>query len=138
MRLVRRRADGGCEGSARRGRTARPRGVADAPAGAAARLAAACVRARAVLPGVLRQGGGPPGGLPVARGSRPLPFHHQGGPAGKLPLRDVRGAPGADPPAARLQRDDRAAHPGRVHRQRSVHVGRHGGPLHPGRRRAPR
>ncbi|CAM5718275.1 hypothetical protein SCANM63S_08078 [Streptomyces canarius] len=112
-----------------------PRGAAGAATGAAARVAAARVRERAVLPRVLRQGRRPPGGLPHPRRPRALPLHDQGGPEGELPVRHVRRAPGEDPPTARLQRHHGTPHGRRLYGQRHFHVGRHGGAVDQGGRR---
>ncbi len=121
----------GPEGPARRGRAAGREGTAGAPAGAAARVAAARVRERPLLPRVLRQGRAAPRRLPLARRSGPVPVHDEGGSAGELPVRDVRRAAGPDPAHPRVERDDRAAHGRRLHGERPVHVGRHGGPFDP-------
>ena len=55
-----------------------------------------------------------------ARAGRPgaVAVHRQGGPAGELPVRHVRGAARAGGAGARLVGDDRQAHRRRVHRRR--------------------
>ena len=76
-----------------RGRRARDtRRSTGPPVRAAPRDARAGLRARAALPREVRRGGRSSGRSPVARGSRAVPVHHQGRPAGELSLRHVRRA----------------------------------------------
>src|SRR5690606_23170859 len=83
---VRRQSDDRGGGPAGPGGTAGRGGAGGAATGAAAGLAAARLRPCAALPAVVRQGRCPPRRLPFARRSGPVPVHHQGGPAGALPL----------------------------------------------------
>ena len=53
------------------------------------------------------------------RRHRQTAFHYQAGSAGQLPVRAVRRPPIGDRPAARLVRDDRQTHGGRLHAPRS-------------------
>ena len=92
-------------------------------------------RARAALPGEVRRRGRSSRRAPVARGSRALPVHHQGRPAGELPVRHVRRAAAQGRAHSRLERDDRPADRRRVHAARHRHLGRRDGAVAPRGRR---